>query len=485
MKKVAVIGSGVAGLASAVLLKKQGFDVEVFEMNSGPGGKINIFEKDGFRFDTGASLITMPFVINEFFEKIDEDVNKYLELVKLPVSCKYFWKDGSVFNSYNLTCELNAELIKVFGIEEFRAFEKYMNDNRSYYDVAFDSFMSKEFRIGNFISLKGLLNAPYFMSGEKYSAFVKKYFRDEKLIQVFERFATYNGSSPYLTPKLFSVIPFVEFEFGAWYVKGGIYKLIIALCELCSKFNIPVNYNRKLVSFDSENCKIKNLSFEDADSVKYEVKHFDYVVSNFTNNRELTGAKYLDNQDWSMSGFILLMGVDGITGELEHHNILFSGNYSSEFDCIVGKKIPADDMTVYISVTNKSTKEDAPGNCENWFVLVNAPFLSENFQWTFENTVSYKNKVLDKIEEFGISIKNRIKFTEIITPEDFLKRFNSEFGSLYGLSSNSNSLLYKRPKNKSKLYKNLYFAGGNSHPGGGIPLCFLSAKIISKLFLKN
>jgi phytoene desaturase len=485
MKKVVVIGSGVAGLASAVLLKKQGFDVKVFEMNSSPGGKINSFAKDGFRFDTGASLITMPFVIYDFFEDIDEDVNQYVELVKLPVSCKYFWKNGVVFNAYNSKDELRKELVNVFGIDEYNSFVKYLNDNKSYYNIAFKSFMSQEFRIANFIGYDGLINSHYFMSGQKYSSYLRKYFKNKNLIQVFERFATYNGSSPYLTPKLFSVIPFVEFEFGAWYVKGGIYKLILALIKLCRKYDIPINYNRKFISFESKDKVISKLRFRESGSAGYEIDDFDYVVSNFTNSKKLAGTKYIQNTDWSMSGFIMMMGVEGRTDALEHHNILFSENYFKEFKNIVDEKIPADDMTIYISVTKKSTEEDAPENCENWFLLVNAPFLSDNFKWTNHNIDLYKNRILDRVEEFGFKIKNRIRFTEIITPEDFLKRYNSEFGSLYGLSSNSNSLLYKRPKNKSKLYKNLYFVGGNSHPGGGIPLCFLSAKIISKLFLKN
>lgn len=485
MKKVAVIGSGIAGLASAVLLRKQGFDVEIFEMNSSPGGKINQFVKDGFRFDTGASLITMPFVIRDYFSCIDEDIDKYIELIRLPVSCKYFWKDGSEFNAYNSKKELSDEIKKVFGDEEYASFIKYLDDNEPFFKIAFDSFMSKEFRFRNFINLKGLLNSHYFMSGRKYFDFLRKYFGNEKLLQLFGRFATYNGSSPYLTPKLFSVIPFVEFEFGAWYMKGGIYKLILAMTELCGKLSVPVHYERKFVSFESEKEIIKKLYFLNNKSGQNEQAEFDYVVSDFTNSRELTGEKYLNNKDWSMSGFVMLIGLKGKTAGLQHHNILFSEDYYYEFQSIVNKKIPADDMTIYISITKKTTDEDAPENCENWFVLVNAPFLSDNFEWTKDNTETCKNRILGRIEEYGFKIKDRILFTETFTPADFLNRYNSEFGSLYGLSSNSNSLLYKRPKNKSSLFKNLYFTGGNSHPGGGIPLCFLSAKIISNLFLKN
>jgi phytoene dehydrogenase-like protein len=181
----------------------------------------------------------------------------------------------------------------------------------------------------------------------------------------------------------------------------------------------------------------------------------------------------------------MLMGISKEFKELSHHNILFSEDYEKEFIDIFEKKIPSENMTVNITISKKDEPYDAPYGSENWYVHVNAPVISKNFEWTDENKSNYKNKVLDKIDSFnflsGDSIRNHVKFCEVITPVDFLNNYCSEFGSIYGLSSNSLYTLIKRPKNKSKRFDNLYFVGGNTHPGGGVPLCFLSGKIVSEL----
>jgi len=484
MKRISVIGAGISGLATSILLKKAGYDVQIYEKNSFPGGKVNQILKSGFRFDTGASLITMPFVIQDFFKEIGENINEYMELIKLPVNCKYFWKDGTVFNSYNLIEELYGEIIKIFGNREKNSFQKFLNDISVLYEISLKSFMTKEFSVKNFFNIKGIFNAHNFVSKKPYSEFINEYFRDGKLRQVFYRFATYNGSSPYLTPKLFSVIPYVEFKIGGWYINGGIYKLIESLVRLCKKYSIKINYDRYFYNCRFDGNKINELILQDKDINQYKDEKFDYLVSSVTNQPLLSGKSYVTMKDWSMSGFILFIGIMGKTEDLEHHNILFSENYENEFHNIFERKIPAEDMTIYISITSRTNLTDAPENSENWFVLVNAPYISDVFKWTKENSERYKNLVIKRIEEYGIKIRDRIIFADMFTPEDFLKRYNSEYGSIYGLSSNSLGLLLKRPGNKSRLHKNLYFAGGNSHPGGGIPLCFLSAKIISNL-LKN
>ena len=183
----------------------------------------------------------------------------------------------------------------------------------------------------------------------------------------------------------------------------------------------------------------------------------------------------------------MLLGMEKEFKGLSHHNILFSGDYEKEFIDIFEKKIPADDMTVYISISKKDEEDDSPEGCENWFILVNAPFLKNSLEWNEEKKLSYKEKILKKIESFSEvsegSLTDHIKFCEIFTPDDFLKTYNSEHGSIYGLSSNSLYTLMKRPKNKSARFDNLYFVGGNTHPGGGVPLCFLSAKIVSKMII--
>lgn len=484
MKKIIVVGAGIGGMVSAAYLAHKGFKVEIFEKNLKPGGKMNEFRKDGYRFDTGPSLITMPYVFREFFEEIGRDVKDYFELTELENACRYYWSDGTVFNSYCDENKLSSELKKVFGETEAGNFFRYLDYGKIFFELSENSFLKDEFKIRNYLSKKGLLNLSKFISGRSINDLSNKFFKNKKLKQLMDRFATYNGSTPYLAPQFFSIIPYVEFKFGAWYAKGGIYEIAKGLEKLCMEMNVKINYGFELADTECSGKSISKLVFKAKEELT-EKKDFDILVSNFTGNKKLTEEEYFENDDWSCSGFILLLGMKKEFKGLSHHNIFFSEDYEKEFIDIFEKKIPADDMTVYISISKKDQPEDSPEGCENWFVLVNAPFLNDKFEWTDKNKTIYKDKILRKIESFTNlsegSLKEHIEFYEIFTPEDFLKTYNSEHGSIYGLSSNTLYTIMKRPRNKSNRYNNLYFTGGNTHPGGGVPLCFLSGKIVSKL----
>ncbi|MCB0729090.1 MAG: phytoene desaturase [Ignavibacteriae bacterium] len=485
MGKIIVCGAGIGGMVTAIYLAHKGNDVEIHEMNDAPGGKMSELTKDGFRFDMGPSLITMPDVFKEFFSDLGRNMNDYFELTPLECSTKYFWSDGVVFNSYTDPSMLSKELTEVFGETERDNFFRYLDYGKLFYDLSEEGFLKDEFKIKNFMTIDGLKNITKFISGRSLNDVSNKFFKNDKLKQLMDRYATFNGSSPYLAPQLFSIIPYVEHSFGAFYVKGGIYEIARSLERLCKEFNIDIHYGNKVTGFETGSNKIRKIFTESKDGKSGEVKDFDTVISNFTNSTELCGEDYFKNEDWSSSAFILFLGMDKIFSELSHHNILFSNDYENEFLDIFEKKIPPDDMTVYISISQKDEITDAPEGCENWFVLVNVPALKDNDVWSNELKNNYKNKIIDKIDTFdfmtGESIRDHIKVCEIFTPDDFLSRYNSEHGSIYGLSSNSMYSLMRRPKNKSSKYDNLFFTGGNTNPGGGVPLCFLSGKIVAKL----
>jgi len=482
--KIIISGSGIGGLVSALYLNKYGHDVVIYEKNDFAGGKVNEYKKDGYRFDTGPTLITMPFVLKNFFEDIDENINDYAELNELEKTCRYFWSDGTMFDSYSDTEKLSEEITKRFGNDELNAFKNFLEFSRKLYKISEKYFLTKEFKLRNFINADGIRYFRKFTSKKSLNTRANKFFKDKKLINVINRFATYNGSSPFLTPQLFSIIAYVEYMFKPYYVKSGIKKLADSLVELCNNRGIEINYNTSLKKIENNNDIITTVITENKSGTGKEIKNFDVLLSNFTNNSSLTGKEYLENTDWSLSGFMLLMGIEGINDKLQHHNILFSDDYEKEFNDLFIKKLPAENMTIYICITSRTDKNDAPQGHENWFVLVNAPSISNNFEWSEENKEMYKNKIIQRIKEFGADIEKKIKFCNIFCPSDFLNLYNCENGSIYGLSSNSLKTMFKRPRNRSNKYRNLFFAGGNTHPGGGVPLCILSGKIVSNIINK-
>jgi phytoene desaturase len=485
MKSVVVCGAGIGGLASALHLRAKGYDVRIYEKNDSAGGKMGEFRRDGFRFDTGPSLITMPHVLRDFFKSIGRDINEYLELTKLSSSCKYFWEDGTVFEWYSDHDELRDELCDVFGKSEADGFQRAMEYGKLFYGLSNQTFLESEFRLRNFVTTEGLRNAGKFISGSSMNDVSNKFFRNPKLKQLFNRFATYNGSSPYLAPQFFSIIPYTEHTFGPWYVKGGIYRIAAALEKLCSEFTIPINYGQELKKAEGLNDKVVRLTFKDSAGTESEVTDFDHAVLNFTSLEDAMPDWYFKNDDWSSSGFILFAGMRNNINDLAHHNIFFSENYENEFIDIFEKRIPAKDMTVYVSISKKDDVNDAPTNCENWFILVNVPYLNDTSEWLPDKRKEYAKNVLNKLNSFSYvfegNLRDYIQFMEVFTPLEFKEKYGSEFGSLYGLSSNSLYTLMRRPKNRSSKFSNLYFAGGNSHPGGGVPLCFISGRIVSEL----
>lgn len=480
MKSVIVIGSGIAGLSSAALLAKNGFDVKVLEKKSTPGGKMSEYSHAGYRFDTGPSLITMPFVFHDFYKSLDENLSDHLEFERIEIGCKYHWKNGMVLNFYSDKGQLLDEIESVFGNTDRMGFLSYMEKAKSFYEASENDFLDREFKVSNYFNMKGLKNLLGFVNRNTLHDLNRKYFSSPELIQLFDRFATYNGSSPYMTPQFFALISYVEYEFEPWYVKGGIYKIAESLFTLCKKYGVEFKFNTECKSLVREEGKIKSIVTVD-ENIKA-----DSFVFNTLNVRELLEDDYMsDRNDWSCSGFVILAGIRKNHSSLSHHNIFFSSDYEKEFKDIFELKIPADYMTIYLSISAKADKQDAPDGCENWFILVNAPALNTDFDWTDKNKRKYSEKIFNRLAEFGYDVRNEIEFLDFRTPEFFRDELNCEFGGLYGLSSNNLKNVLKRPRNRSKKYSNVVLTGGNTHPGGGVPLCILSGKIAFDIISSN
>lgn len=480
MKNLIVIGAGIAGLSAAVLLSKSGYNVTVIEKNSTYGGKMSEYKKSGYRFDTGPSLITMPFVFEEFYNRLGENMSDHLNFEKLEIACKYHWKSGKVFNFYSDKIRLLEEIELVFGKKDKEGFLAYMKKAKSFYETSQGDFLEREFKATNYLNMKGLKNLFGFVNRNSLHDLNTKYFSSTELIQLFDRFATYNGSSPFMTPQFFALISYVEYEFEPWYVKGGIYKIAESLYNLCKKFNVEFKFNTECEKINSMNRIMNSVS------TKEEKLHADYFLFNTLNVNGLLDDKYYDmKNDWSCSGFVILAGIRKNHNSLSHHNVFFSENYEREFKDIFELKQPADDMTIYLSISAKADKQDAPDGYENWFILVNAPSLNSEFKWTEEKQKQYSEKIFNRLAEYGYDVRNNIDFIEYRTPEYFRDELNCEYGGLYGLSSNNLMNVLKRPRNRSEKFSNVVHIGGNTHPGGGVPLCVLSGKIAFDIICSN
>jgi len=483
-KKVIIIGSGIAGLALSVRLKSKGYNVEVFEKNKNVGGKLSDFYINNFRHDFGPKLFTMPNLIEDIFDDARVDIDKYFKYDKLDIACKYFWDDGKIFNAYSDSQKFIDEVHKNFNKEEKKV-EEYIFNSKKKFNLVKKIFLEKSLhKISTYLSfdsLKAIFNFFQLNIFISLNSLNKRYFRDEKLVQLFNRFATYNGSSPYLTSGIMSIIQHLEHDHGVFMPKKGLSDISHSLYNLAKDLGVKFRFNSEI-----DKILIKNKSAVGV-SIKRTNYGADIIVSNMdinlTYDRLLKGYKkpfFIKNYQPSSSAVVFYWNMNKSFSNINVHNIIFSRDQKKEFDYIFNRNLIYDDPTVYICSTSKIVKEDAPSGCENWFILINSPFDSGQ-NWK-KIKKKLRNNVIKKINStLKVDIENNIIGEKILTPVDIETETLSKFGALYGSSSNSLKSAFIRHPNFSKNINNLYFCGGSVHPGGGIPLCLNSAKIVSDL----
>ncbi len=487
-KTIRVIGGGVAGLSAAIRLAYKGFDVSLYEQNRTLGGKMNRLTMQGYQFDTGPSLITMPFVIEELFDSVGEKITDYMNFIPIDPICRYFFPDQTVFDAWAGREKMIAELERSFPneVDHFNRFMAY--SARIYKNTANVFLFSPIHEWPRLINLKNLLLLMRLYQIDPFRTVhqaVSRFFDHPYLIQLFDRYATYNGSDPYRAPATLNTIPHVEYALKSFYVSGGIYALTEALATLARRVGVSIYTNTRVEKILQKQKRVTAIRIDgetiDTDAV---VCNSDVVVTYNDLLSDLTRQTCKLNQlEPSLSGLVFFWGVNKSFPRLKQHNIIFSDDYAEEFDQIFQQKVPPDDPTIYIAVTSKKDPQHAPSGGENWFVLLNMPYLTSNDPW--DMTVSrMRQQVLTKLKKAGIDAAAHIECEKVMTPLDIRDKFSSNCGSIYGLSSNSMTAAFSRPANRNRDLKGLYFAGGSVHPGGGVPLCMLSGKMAAELVVE-
>jgi len=482
-QKIGVIGSGVAGMASAIRMAIKGFDVHLFEQGPVAGGKLNQLEGKGYRFDTGPSLFTLPQLIDELFTAAGKNVSSYIEYNRLDVVTRYFYPDGTVLNAKADPVAFANECNEVLG-ERTENILNYLEESKQLYDLTANLFIFSPFpssKIFGSREAKQLVAKP-----KKLKAFTtmhsvnKRSFADERIVQLFDRYATYNGSNPYKAPGTLTMIPHLEHNVGAFFPKKGMRQISEALEALARDVGVTFHFSsgvERIIAGKEGVTGLRvngeNLNF---DAVVNDTDIF-YAYPNLMPNKKLPWL--YKQQEPSTSAMIFYWGVKAKHPQLELHNILFSENYRREFEEMERGRI-SNDPTVYIFISSKQVATDAPEGCENWFTMINVPHdTGQNWPKLVEEcriTIQAKVKAM-----LGIDLKPLIDFEQVVDPPTIARTTSSFGGSLYGISSNGMMAAFSRHPNYRKSIPGLYFVGGSVHPGGGIPLCLASAKIVDDM----
>lgn len=484
MNKAIVIGAGVGGLATAIRLAHKGYLVEVFEANDYIGGKLSTFSLGDYRFDAGPSLFTMPQFVDELFTLCNESPQFFFEYKRKEIACKYFWEDGVRLTAYGDTERFLYEVEQKLHVPK-PMLKRYLDNAKMKFDRTRPLFLERSLHQWRTYlrkeTLVGIANYFSFEIDTSLNKVNQAQLKEPHLVQFYNRFATYNGSNPYKTPGMMTLVQHLEQQYGTYIPKGGMGEISQSLYELAKRQGVGFHLGKRVEEICVENKK--------ATGVVVNGKQYaaDVVISNMdvvpTYRKLLANEKQPEkilSQERSSSAVIFYWGIDKSFPELDLHNIFFSEDYAAEFDAIFNKKTLHNDPTVYVNITSKDVPADAPEGKENWFVMVNAPHnTSQDWEDLAHQLRKWVVEKLNRILKTDIALL--IKEEWIMTPPIIEARTQSYLGALYGASSNDKMAAFLRHPNFSRDISNLYFCGGSVHPGGGIPLCLLSAKIVADL----
>ncbi len=486
--KVGIIGAGVGGLGAAIRFARAGHEVTVFEANQHAGGKINSLTLGAYRWDMGPSVFTGPEYIRELYDLCEEDFNTF-KFQKLEESFRYFYRDGTRFSLSADPQQLVNTLSEELG-ENPLTIQRYLQKcGKNYKAIAplfIESSLHRWRHLLNRKLFKALSRIPHYKLGKTMHDENKTAFKNPKTTQLFNRYATYNGSSPYKAPAMLNMIQHLELNEGVFLPKNGMIQIAHSLLELAQKQGVKFHFGEKVRRVILNDNDVSGLKTDQREA------DCDVVVSNMdvlhTYNKLLENfnkpPKKILNQERSSSAIVFYWGIKKTFSELGVHNMFFADDYEAEFKSIFESRTLYEDPSIYIHITSKEKSADAPPGKENWFAMINAP-VNTGQDWK-SYRASAKSAILKRMsKELNCAIAPLIEEEFVMDAPFIEKHYSGAMGSIYGNSSNNKYAAFYRHSNFSKDIKGLYFVGVTVHPGGGIPLALNSAKIAYECFRED
>ena len=483
-REACVIGAGLGGMAAALRLAVRGWRVSVFENGPTLGGKMNRWERDGFRFDTGPSLITLPDVFADLFAAAGERMDDHLRLQPVDPLARYCFADGA-------TLEVEASLPR--WLETLRGAEpggdvrflELMHLGARLFELSRHTFFRRapsEPPDGQ--TFAALRHLPLRRGWGSYRKAVHRTFQSPRLRQIYERFPTYVGSSPGRIPATLMMIPYLEHAFGAWHVEGGLYTVIERLRDLGRKHGVRFHTGSRVVGIGTASRKVERVLLADGSVCPCSVAVMNGDASMLPGLLGDAAAAPLPESDRSLSGLVLLFGLRKRLPTAAHHTVCFSADYENEFEDLFARRRFPDDPTVYVCIPSRDDPGLAPEGGETLFVMANAP-ANDGDSWDPEMVQAARGRILARLAGGGFpAFEDDIAVQEAVTPRQLADRYLMPGGAIYGTHSHGWRKAFFRPPNRHARIGGLYRVGGSSHPGGGTPTVLMSARIVSELVLK-
>lgn len=485
-----VIGAGIGGIATAARLAKNGYDVTVLEKEFTPGGRCNQIVRDGHRFDIGPTLFLMPEIWEETFASLGEKMSDHLDLKRIDPTYKVHFDDGLRLELTSNIGDMQTQLEKVEKTA-FTGFLNYIAEGGKHYKMSVEKFVGRNFyNIFEYFSLGNLPLLFQLKALQKHYANVGNYFKDERLKAAFTFQNMYLGLSPYDAPATYSLLQYTELAEGVWYPMGGMYAGIQALVKVAEKLGVKFIYNTPVKKILTNGNKVLGVTLENGTPLTADIfvgnADLPYIYKELLPNK--AEAKKLEDKLYTCSTIMFYWGVDKEYKQIAHHNVFLGGDYKASFDQIFNDHTLPDVPSFYVHAPARTDKAAAPQGQDTLYVLVPVGHLDARSEQDWDAMVNRARETVFKrlAKEMGATdLREHIKFEIVYQPKVWKERFNLEKGSAFGLSHNFMQVGFLRPQNRHKQYKNLYFAGASTHPGTGLPIVLLSARLTTERILKE
>lgn len=486
---VAVIGGGLGGLAAACTLAARGARVRLFEANRELGGKAVVLEREGFRFDMGPTIVTVPAVLHRIFAEAGRRLDDYIDLVRLDPQWRCFFEDGSVLDLEENTTRMARSIGRFADTATADGYRQFMDLARELHAISDRYFFWKSvegirdtLNLGESFRASTLRELRALRMGSSVAGTIRRKVPDARVAQMLDHYTQYVGSSPYGSPAVLCGIANMQSSGGVWYPVGGTRAVPEALIRLAGELGVELNVASAVRRIVHDGQAVSGIELESGRAVDA-----DAVVSNMDTvrtHRELIGgpvaARFARRRSYepACSGVVLYLGLKQRYDHLLHHNFVFSKDPKTEFDAIYREGRPAPDPTCYVAAPSATASAVAPAGGEALYVLVHTPYLREGHDWK-RMFAPYRRRILEKLKTCGgmPDIEERIVFESALTPQDIHERYRVLNGAIYGLASHGRFLGAFKPGNRSRDLEGLYLAGGSAHPGAGMPMALMSGWI--------
>ncbi len=492
-KKIIIIGAGPGGLTAGLLLSSKGFDVQIFEKLSIPGGRNSSINLKGFTFDVGPTFLMMKFVLDDIFMRAGYRAQDYLNFTELSPMYRLFFNNYDI-DIYRQKEKMRNELEAKFGKSDADGLDKFYKEESKRYEHLMPCLQKDYSFFRRFFEKEFISSLPFFALGKSLFGQLGSYFKNPEARLCFTFQSKYLGMSPWECPGAFAIIPYIEHQFGIYHVEGGLSKISEVMSRLIIENKGQINYNCQVKKIITEGNKAVGVELENGQKYYGDkiILNSDFAYSMANLFDENINKKYsrekLKNKKYSCSTFMIYLGLDKMYENLQHHSIVFAKEYKKNVDAVFNGKFTQKDFSLYVRNACINDATIAPEKYSQLYILIPAPNrnLGPDIDWKKTETEIYEKTINILKDRLGLKdIEEHILIKKMISPIDWENDYNVYYGATFNLAHNLGQMLWFRPRNKLEGFENCFLVGGGTHPGSGLPTIYQSAIISSNMIIKE